>query len=112
MGKPHTQEKAQEMLMRLSGKTHSVHTGFCIIDCKTGERRSGVETSRVTFRTLSSQEIAQYSVLEESLTGAGAYMMQEKGGKFIASIEGGYDTVVGLPLERILAELRAFGVHL
>jgi septum formation protein len=111
MGKPYTAEKAQEMLMRLSGKTHKVHTGFCIIDSKTGERRTGVETTLVTFKVLSKSEIAEYTATGESLLAAGAYMIQKKGRDFITQIEGDFDNIVGFPLQRIMGELQAFDIH-
>ena len=105
IGKPHTPEKATQTLERLSGKTHSIYTGYCIIDTKTGGRRSGAVETRVTFRNLPSQEIADYVATGEPLNAAGAYTIQDSAAGFVSHIEGDFYNVVGLPLATILEEL-------
>jgi len=109
LGKPHTAEAAVAMLQKLSGKTHQVHTGYCVIDTKTGETRSGTETAQITFREVSEREITAYVATGEPLDKAGAYAIQGGGQAFVSSIEGDYDAIVGLPLAKISEELRAFG---
>ena len=88
LGKPHTKEKAEVMLKTLSGKTHQVHTGYCIIDTKTGMIHSGTKTAKVTFRNLSQEEIDSYIVTYNPLDKAGAYAIQDGGKAFISHIEG------------------------
>lgn len=109
VGKPHTKERAKEMLCEFSGKTHSVITGFCVIDSDKIVTRS-VET-KVIFRTLDEKEIDEYIATGEPLDKAGAYAIQGYGGKLIEKIEGDYSNVVGLPIEELLRTLRSdFGL--
>ena len=97
LGKPKDEADAFEMLRLLSGKTHSVYTGVCLVTPE-GER-SGVEETRVTFRSLSDEEIVSYIQTGSPLDKAGAYGIQDSG--FAASCDGSYSNVVGLPLERV-----------
>ena len=108
-GKPRDLDDARRMLRRLSGQTHSVITGVCLL-CRGGnrERTFAVET-RVRFRPLSDTDIEQYLDAVHVLDKAGAYAIQE-GPPLVENIEGSYSNVVGLPLERLAAELREFGV--
>ena len=111
IGKPYTAEKAIEILARLSGRVHDVHTGYCIIDSKSGERRSGVVTTKVTFRALSEEEIRSYVATGEPLNAGGAYTIQGAAASFVSRIEGDFYSVVGLPLATIMEELAKFGVR-
>jgi len=110
LGKPYVAERAMDMLRQLSGKSHNILTGYCIIDTKNGMIHSGVETTRVTFRQLTEQEIADYVASGEPLLAAGAYMIQSGAAGFVSEIEGDYDNIVGLPVAKITEELRAFGI--
>ena len=110
IGKPYTPEKAIEVLSRLSGQTHNVHTGYCIIDTKTGERRSGVSTSRVTFRVLTKSEIAVYVATGEPLLAGGAYTIQTGAASFVSHIDGDFYSIVGLPISTIVLELAKLSV--
>ena len=106
-GKPHNIEEAVGMLSRLSGKTHSVYTGYCVINTKTNTAVSKCEKTEVTFRKLSEKEIMAYVKTREPMDKAGAYGIQEKGSIFIEKINGDYFNVVGLPvcaLSKMLAE--------
>lgn len=112
MGKPGTVERAKEMLKALSGKKHTVLTGFALVDTKSGRRKSGVEETTVWFKKLSPREIDTY-VREgkpSPLGLAGAYAIQAQAAKFVTKIEGDYFNIVGLPISRIASELQAFGV--
>lgn len=97
LGKPKDGADAFRMLRLLSGKTHSVYSGVCLVTPE-GER-CGVEETRVTFRTLSDEEIVSYIQTGSPLDKAGAYGIQDSG--FAASCDGSYSNVVGLPLERV-----------
>jgi len=109
-GKPRDLDDARRMLRSLSGRGHAVITGVCLI-CRGGnrERVFAVET-RVQFRPLSDADIEQYLDAVHVLDKAGAYAIQE-GPPIVAGIEGSYSNVIGLPLERLAAELREFGVR-
>jgi septum formation protein len=112
LGKPGSVEKAKEMLRSLSGKKHSVITGYAIIDTRSGRRKSGVVETQVWFRKLSPREIDDYvrDGKPNPRELAGAYAIQAEGARFVTRIEGDFYAVVGLPIARILAELPSFGV--
>lgn len=112
MGKPGSAERAKEMLRSLSGKKHTVLTGYAIIDTRSGKRKSGVVETSVWFRKLSPREIETYvrNGKPSPRELAGAYAIQAGGAKFVTRMEGDFYAVVGLPLARILAELSAFGI--
>jgi septum formation protein len=87
------------MLTLLSGKTHSVHTGVAV---RRGDRvLSAVDTTLVTFRNIEHGEIIEYVDGGEPMDKAGAYGIQGEGGKFVLSIDGEYDTVVGLSMKTV-----------
>jgi septum formation protein len=106
-GKPRDLAHATEMLGRMAGRTHEVITGVCLVHW---ERRALVkftETTRVRFRPLDGEQIAAYLTSIDPLDKAGAYAAQEDGGRIIECIEGSFSNVVGLPVERTLAALKA-----
>lgn len=104
LGKPSSAANARDMLHRLSGKTHEVYTGLSVL--RGNASRTVVEMTRVTFVTLSKQEIEDYIATGEPFDKAGAYAIQGQGGNFISRIEGCYFNVMGLPLARLYAILR------
>ena len=98
MGKPKDHADAARMLHALSGKTHYVHTGVCVLSplgnwlfC---------DSTAVTFRSLSEKEIADYIDSGEADGKAGAYGIQDDS-HFAASYDGDFDNVVGLPVYRV-----------
>lgn len=96
IGKPANTEEAAKTLRLLSGRTHTVYTGYCILK---GERRiSGVEATNVTFRELDDAEIADYVASGEPMDKAGAYGLQGRGCTFAKRIDGEYFNVIGLPI--------------
>lgn len=104
MGKPADEEDAVRMMGLLSGMTHYVFTGICLIDVKGGCRRSKLidfEKTAVVFRRLSDETIHAYLETGESVGRAGAYAIQEQGCGLVDYIEGDYDNVVGLPVEKL-----------
>ena len=111
LGKPHTEKRAAEMLTMLSGKTHTLLTGFAIVDSKTGRHVSKTVGTRVTFRTLSPEEIREYVLTGEPLKAAGAYVIQGKGAKLIQRTTGDRNNIAGLPLSSVLEALGKFGVE-
>lgn len=97
-GKPESIDDAKRMLEELSGKTHQVYTGYCVIDCGSGKSVSRCAVTNVTFKELTESEIEAYVETGEPLDKAGAYGIQEKGAVFVEKIDGDYSNVVGLPL--------------
>jgi len=110
LGKPHTQERAREVLMMLSGQAHDFLTGFTIIDADTDKEYSEVVHTKVYFRDLSSEDIDNYLMKENVLKNAGSYKSQELGSVLIEKIEGSATNVVGLPMAQIAVALKEFGV--
>lgn len=105
LGKPHNEHEAVEMLRQLSGRTHSVVTGVTIMNSERG-RTFGV-TTEVDFAPLSDNEIRYYVEKYRPLDKAGAYGIQEWIGYIgITGIRGDYYNVMGLPLQRLYAELK------
>ena len=94
------------MLRDLSGRTHQVATGVCIISG--GTRRSFVEVTDVTFYELSAAEIETYVASGEPMDKAGAYGIQGVGGRMLVrTINGDFYNVVGLPIARVKRALDA-----
>ncbi len=110
LGKPLTSKRAGDMLRKLSGKMHSIFTGFVVLDAKTGQLVSRTVETKVRFKELSSEEIDSYVATAESLDKAGGYAIQGAAARFVQRIEGDMDNVVGLPLAALLEELAKFGV--
>lgn len=104
LGKPADREDAAKMLKMLSGNTHQVITGLCIIS---SERvYQDVSVSHVTFAPLSKKEIEAYVSSGECDDKAGAYAIQGGAGKFITNIDGDYYAIMGLPLNLVYEELK------
>lgn len=97
LGKPKSQREATETLRNLSGKTHNVHTGVCILYGQ--NKHVFVQTTAVTFKKLSEEEISRYVQSGAPMDKAGAYGIQECG--FVESFVGSYDNVVGFPTEQV-----------
>lgn len=107
--KPRTSDDARNMLIKLSGRTHSVITGVTLIRLPDAERRSFVETTHVHFSPVSPEELTRYLSTEEAFDKAGAYAIQGRAGRYIPRIEGCYFNVVGLPLSRLCNALAELG---
>ncbi len=107
LGKPENSEQVGAFLRLLSGQVHQVKTALCLTDLEEGRRVSAVATSEVRFRGLSETEIGDYIASGEGLDKAGGYAIQGQAAKFVASLDGEWANVVGLPitlLERMLRE--------
>lgn len=111
IGKPKNKKDAKRILKLLSGKTHSIITGFTILDTDTKKSISKSVESKVVLKKLSNQEIDDYIKTGEPMDKAGAYDIQEKGAIFIKKIEGDYFNIVGLPIYPVTEELKKFGVE-
>jgi septum formation protein len=103
--KPADPEDAARMLRLLSGRSHQVITGLCVV--APGFERSEAEVTQVWFSQLSDNEIADYVRSGEPMDKAGAYGIQGIASRWIGRIEGCYFNVVGLPVARVYRVLRA-----
>ena len=107
LGKPADLDDARRMLRELSGKTHQVITGVCLMTRQ--RQRSFAVTTDVTFKVLSEEEIDYYVETYQPLDKAGAYGIQEWIGYIgVTSLNGSYFNVMGLPVQRIYNELLQF----
>ena len=95
MGKPKDHNDAFAMLSQLSGKMHKVYSA---VSLRGREHGQAVSITEVTFRALTEQEIVAYLQSGEPADKAGSYAIQGLGGVFVASINGSFSGVVGLPL--------------
>jgi septum formation protein len=109
-GKPAGAGDARRMLERLSGRTHEVITGVCLVRDAPAFCRAGSVVTQVTFKELSGSEIRAYIATGEPLDKAGAYGIQGRGACLVRSIAGSYTNVVGLPLCETLEWLLEQGV--
>lgn len=103
--KPTDEEEASEMLRCISGTTHEVITGVCLLTSQ--KERRFADTTEVTFERLTDEEISYYIKNYRPFDKAGAYGIQEWIGYIGCSrIEGSYFNVMGLPVQRLYAELK------
>ena len=101
LGKPQNEADAKAMLSRLSGQTHEVYTAVCFADMN-GELETLVDCTKVTFKTLSEEEINYYVTKYHPLDKAGAYGVQEWIGYVgVTRMEGSYFNVMGFPISRV-----------
>jgi septum formation protein len=107
-GKPKDDDDARRMLRELSGRTHQVVTGVCVIE-PGGRQHTLSASTDVHFRELLDTEIAAYTKSGEPMDKAGAYAIQGIGGLFISGIKGDYPNVVGLPITPLALLLRRCG---
>lgn len=108
LGKPVDEADALSMLMALSGREHEVLTAIAILAAERCETR--VVRSRVSFRTISQQEAAQYWASGEPQDKAGGYAIQGLAAVFVAGLNGSYSGVVGLPVCETAELLGQFGI--
>ena len=108
LGKPKDKADAADMLAMLSGKTHKVFTGVCVV-CGT-DIQTDFSMTEVTFCPLTPQEIEDYINTGEPMDKAGAYGIQGRGGKFIEKIDGCYFNVMGLPQSIVYHMLKKVGL--
>ncbi len=107
LGKPTDAYDAARMLRMLSGRTHQVITGVCLV---VGGRVSlASETTRVTVTEIADNEIADYVSSGEPMDKAGAYAIQGIASRWIPRIDGDYSNVVGLPVALVVRMLREHG---
>jgi len=110
LGKPHTRERAKEMLKILSNNEHLVLTGYTIIDTKSKKIVSEVVEAKIKFKDLSDKEIDEYVDTGEPLSRAGAYAIQTIKDKFVVSMNGDYDSIIGLPVTDLMLSLKSFDI--
>ncbi len=109
LGKPRDDAHAAEMLTRLSGRTHTVMTAVAVQ--WRGVELSDVVEVEVTFHLLEADEITAYIATREPMDKAGAYGIQGYGATIVASVDGDYFAVMGLPLQRLVRLMSELGLR-
>ena len=105
LGKPKDENDAVKMLKLLSGRTHKVITGNCLV--LGGEIKSFSVVTEVEFYSLTDDDIAAYIATDDWRDKAGAYGIQGKAGLFVKQIKGDYNNVVGLPCAELNLQLKS-----
>ena len=109
LGKPKDRNDADRMLRAMSGCEHLVVTGMALHHPISREVHEISAQTKVSFRDLSEDDIQWYLDLEEWKDAAGAYKIQEKGAVLVESIQGDYNTIIGLPLTALWTWLKEEG---
>ena len=110
LGKPRDMGNAVDMLLALSGRSHSVFTGVAL---KTPDRTlTALSSTEVQFREIGRDEALAYWQSGEPCDKAGAYGIQGRGGAFVAAIHGSYSGVMGLPVFESVELLKAVGIEI
>jgi septum formation protein len=113
LGKPGSKEDAKRMLNLLSGREHSVFTGFALVDVESNKHVVGVEETKVRFRKLEEHEITAYVNSGSPMDKAGSYGIQDDfGAVFVERVNGCFYNVVGFPLARFYSTLERFVAEL
>ncbi len=108
LGKPESPADAARMIALLSGRTHRVITGLCLLG-PDSTRLQEIVTTNVVFCTLTDSEIEEYAHSGEPMDKAGGYAIQGLAAKFVERIEGCYFNVMGLPLAAVYRLLKESG---
>lgn len=114
LGKPLDEEDAVKTLLKLQGNTHQVYTGVTVLRKKQGKYQpfTFAERTDVTFYPVSEEEIREYVKSGEPMDKAGSYGIQGMFGVYVKGICGDYNNVVGLPVARLLYEMKKQGIDL
>ncbi|MBE2190404.1 MAG: septum formation protein Maf [Desulfobulbaceae bacterium] len=109
LNKPADRDDAYRILKLLSGNTHTVYTGLSIVDAVSRNWITDFQTTEVTFRELSDEEIWLYIESGSPMDKAGAYGIQDDfGALFVSHINGCYYNIVGLPVQLLYIMLKRF----
>ncbi len=106
--KPKNEEDAFSMLSSLSGNTHKVYSGICLINTYNDTVVTDCDCTEVKFSELNPRQIRNYINSGEPMDKAGAYGIQGLGGAFVERIEGCYYNVMGLPLNKLYKALENY----
>jgi len=109
LGKPADLAEARAFLRHLAGATHQVYTGVSLQCVARASNTTWSSVAHVTFRSLSDAELTHALTLTNPLDKAGAYAIQEQEAVLIAGFTGLRSTIIGLPVEEVVARLAALG---
>ena len=101
LGKPKDLAEARSMLELLSGQTHEVSTGLCLVNLASCFNQTRVETSRVTFKDIDDRVINKYFEVVDPLDKAGGYAIQTNPELIVENFQGSHSNVIGLTVEML-----------
>lgn len=104
--RPIKPDEVRQTLKDLSGRSHKVLTGICVLDLATGQVATNYSQTEVNFFELETKEIEEYIATGEWENTYGGYNIRGRGGVFVESISGDYYNVAGLPLAKIKRMIR------
>ena len=110
LGKPADAADACRMLRALSGREHEVFSGVCVMDVATGRHITRAVRTGVTFREMTDEEIDAYIATGEPMDKAGAYAIQGGASRFVSSLDGELENVIGFPVVEVGEMLKDFGL--
>lgn len=112
IGKPGSVEKAKEQLRRMSGASHTFHTGLAVVDTASGDTHVATVPFTVTLRELTAREIENYIRLDDPLGCAGSFKIEGLGIALMEKLAGDdFTSLIGLPLIELVSMLRKLGVN-
>ncbi len=111
LGKPMDAEDAARMLRTLRAAPHAVHTAVCVLAYPSGESRMRLNSTAVTMRAYTDEEITAYVATGDPFDKAGAYAIQHPIFAPVARLDGCYTSVMGLPLGEVQSLLAQFGIE-
>ena len=106
IGKAEEETSAFQILKKMTGKTHNLITGIAVTEINSNRMISDYESTKVSFATLSDEEIWNYVKTREWIGRAGAYSILDKASLFITSIEGSSSNIIGLPMNKVFEILK------
>ncbi len=114
LGKPSDEEDALDTLLKLQGKSHQVYTGVTLLVKEQGiwKPYTFSERTDVEFYPVSREELLEYIKTGEPMDKAGSYGIQGKFGIYVKGICGDYNNVVGLPVGRLVYELKKMKINI
>lgn len=111
LGKPGSLQATVEQLAALSGRTHRLLTGMCVLDAARGTSRTHLDVHRMTMRRLDRRQLESYASTDRPFDCAGGYRIEARGVALFEDVEGHDQTaVVGLPLMRLAIMLAEAGL--
>jgi septum formation protein len=110
-GKPTDREDARSIISAIAGTTHHVITGVTLLDASTDETLTRHDSTAVTMRRLSDDELEAYLDTGAWEGKAGAYGIQDRGDAFVTKVEGSFTNVVGFPMELVGQMLKQWGIE-
>ncbi len=106
LGKPKDEKEAFSFLKKMSGRSHLVKTGIALLEYPSEKLVTDVVTTEVWFHDLSDEQIQSYISTGEAFDKAGAYGIQGEAKAFVKEVKGSVDSVIGLPLDRVIELLK------